>query len=127
MIPPRITRTGAIISDGRDVEVNGGGSLHLVLLATPDETEDARALAEVSRVRITIEPVSPEQIHPGLLANPAHGSALDYLSQINRLLTGLLDGPKPPTRLKSRRVARRCRALVNSASLSLLNAQRRTP
>lgn len=114
MTTPRIVRTGAIIAHGHDVEVNGGGSLHLVLLATPDETEDARELGKARRVRVTIEPADA----------PEHGSALDYLEELKTALTTALSGYAISEPVQ--RDMRRCMSLANAASLAIL-AERKRP
>jgi hypothetical protein len=110
---PRITRTGAVISDGRDVEIGGGGSLHLVLLATADETEDARAL-DGQRVRITIEP-----------EEATHGSPLDYLAEMKGIMQGALDGYAISE--QTERALRRCMSLANTVSLAIAAERRRQP
>jgi hypothetical protein len=112
---PRITRTGAVISDGRDVEIGGGGSLHLVLLATADETEDAREL-DGQRVRITIEPEEAQ-----------HGSPLDYLAEATRNLTDLAAWHADRSAEANNDQIRRILSLVNTAHLSALNYLRRQP
>jgi hypothetical protein len=113
MTAPRIVRTGAVISDGRDVEIGGGDSLHLVLLATADETEDARAL-DGQRVRITIEPEEAQ-----------HGSPLDYLAEMKSLMQGALDGYAISE--QTERALRRCMNLANTVSLAIAAERRRQP
>lgn len=117
MTAPRITRTGAVISDGRDLEIGGGGSLHLVLIATGDETEDAREL-DGQRVRVTIEPAdaTPEEA--------PHGSPLDYLAELKGLLTGLAEVHDDQSHAQNERALRRCMSLANSVSLAILAEKR---
>jgi hypothetical protein len=117
MTAPRIVRTGAVISDGRDIEIGGGGSLHLVLIATGDESEDARAL-DGQRVRITVEPAdaTPEEA--------PHGSPLDYLAEAKALLNQTLD--RYAVAGETDADLRRCLSLLNSARLAALNYLRRT-
>lgn len=118
MTTPRIVRTGAVISDGRDVEIGGGDSLHLVLLATADEAEDARAL-DGQRVRISIEPAdaTPEEA--------PHGSPLDYLAEMKSLMQGALDGYAISE--QTERALRRCMSLANTVSLAIAAERRRQP
>lgn len=116
MTAPRITRTGAVISDGRDLEIGGGGSLHLVLIATGDETEDAREL-DGQRVRVTIEPEEETQ----------HGSPLDYLAELKSLLTGLVEAHADQSDKQNDRALRRCLSLANATHLAALNYLRRQP
>jgi hypothetical protein len=113
MTAPRIVRTGAVISDGRDVEIGGGDSLHLVLLATADETEDARAL-DGQRVRITIEP-----------EEATHGSPLDYLAEMKGIMQGALDGYAISE--QTERALRRCMSLANTVSLAIAAERRMQP
>lgn len=117
MTTPRIVRTGAVISDGRDLEIGGGGSLHLVLIATGDETEDARAL-DGQRVRITIEPAdaTPEEA--------PHGSALDYLAELKGLLMGARQDLGAGSAVHVDRTLARCMSLANSVSLAILAEKR---
>lgn len=120
MTAPRIVRTGAVISDGRDLEIGGGGSLHLVLLATADETEDARAL-DGQRVRITIEPAdaTPEEA--------PHGSPLDYLAELTSILTDLAAWHADRTTEANNDQIRRALSLANTTHLAALNYIRRQP
>jgi siroheme synthase (precorrin-2 oxidase/ferrochelatase) len=115
MILPRIVRTGVIFAHGRDVEVNGGDSLHVVLLATADETEDARALSKAKRARITIEPADA----------PEPGSALDYLEELKVALTTALAGQA--LAVPTQHMLRRCMSLANASSLAILAEKRRQP
>lgn len=113
MTAPRIVRTGAVISDGRDVEIGGGDSLHLVLLATADETEDARAL-DGQRVRITIEP-----------EEAPHGSPFDCLAQARAIIAdGTLDALCGPA---ARDTISRLESLLNTVHLATVAARRSTP
>jgi hypothetical protein len=114
MTAPRIVRTGAVISDGRDLEIGGGGSLHLVLLATADETEDARAL-DGQRVRITIEPEEAQ-----------HGSPLDYLAELTSLLAALVQTDGSRSAKQTEVAIRRCLSLANTTHLAALNYLRRS-
>lgn len=115
MIPPRIVRTGVVFAHGRDVEVNGGDSLHVVLLATADETEDARALSEAKRARVTIEPADA----------PEPGSALDYLEELKVALTTALAGQA--LAVPTQHMLRRCLSLANATSLAILAEKRGQP
>jgi hypothetical protein len=115
MILPRIVRTGVIFAHGRDVEVNGGDSLHVVLLATADETEDARALSKAKRARVTIEPADA----------PDPGSALDYLEELKTALTAALAGQA--LSVPTQHMLRRCLSLANASSLAILAEKRRQP
>lgn len=117
----RIVRTGAVISDGRDLEIGGGGSLHLVLIATGDETEDARAL-DGQRVRVTIEPneATPEEA--------PHGSPLDYLAELKSLIAAAQsDLHCGGTAEQIDRALSRCLSLANTTHLAALNYLRRQP
>lgn len=116
MTAPRIVRTGAVISDGRDLEIGGGGSLHLVLIATADETEDAREL-DGRRVRVTIEPEEEVQ----------HGSPFDYLAELKSLLTALAQTDGSRSAKQTEVAIRRCLSLANATHLAALAYLRRQP
>ena len=108
----RIVRTGALLHHGREVEINGGGCLHVALVATGDETEDARALAEARQVRVAIEPADA--------APPAHGSPLDYLAELKGILIGLRQDLGATSWDQSDRAISRCLSLANTVSLAIL-------
>lgn len=116
MTTPRIVRTGAFRADGRDVDIVGLDALCVALVATSDETEDARALAEVRQVRITIEPVDAD--------TATHGSPLDYLAELKFLLQSALDGYAVSEQTEA--ALRRGLSLANTASLAILAEKRGT-
>jgi hypothetical protein len=114
MTTPRIVRTGTFRAAGREVDIVGLDALCVALVATSDETEDARALAEARQVRVTIEPAD---------APPAHGSPIDYLAQAKRLiesgdLDAFCDGTGLP--VSESTGAARILSLLNSAHLAIL-------
>ena len=119
MTTPRITRTGTCRAAGREVDIVGLDALCVALLATSDETEDARALAETGQVRITIEPadVQPEP--------PPPGSALDYLAEAKALLNQTLD--RYAVAGETDADLRRCLSLMNTAHLAILSERMRRP
>jgi hypothetical protein len=123
MTAPKLSALGVVldIADGFiyvDVTETTEGEA-LGMLATPDEQAAYRPLVmKGSAIRITIEPAdAPED-------PPPHGSALDYLSTLKSVLSGLADAHDDQTHEQNSRAIRRCLSLANSASLAILAGQR---
>lgn len=119
MTAAKVAVRGALHVHGREVEI-------IVKPGWSNEDLVFAASLQGAPVRITIEPASaPEQSAP-VEDPPAHGSPLDYLSELKGLLTGLLDAQPSPSEEQTDRSIRRCLSLANSVSLGILSTQRGT-